>query len=137
MGNFQEQLRLSFLHLHSDHSSPEGKFGFHCTTSNGNLPQDNAWYDGWEKFFANGLRQVIKIREERAGHIPELDALLPMLFDKVIPRLLRPLESGRRKIQPSLVHGDLWYGNTGIIDRRTKEGIVYDPASFWAHNECT
>jgi fructosamine-3-kinase len=127
----------SLARLHSSHSSPEGKFGFHCTTYNGNLPQDNTWCDSWETFFANGLHHVLKVREERAGHNLELDALLPQLFDKVIPRLLRPLESGGRKIKPSLVHGDLWYGNAGIIDGDTEEGIVYDPASFWAHNECT
>ncbi|KAH6611491.1 hypothetical protein Trco_001511 [Trichoderma cornu-damae] len=130
-GSFCEKL----ARLHASHSSPEGKFGFHCTTYNGNLPQDNTWCDSWEAFFANGLRHVLKVREERAGLNPELDALLPSLFDKVIPRLLRPLESGGRKIRPSLVHGDLWYGNTGIIDGDTDEGIVYDPASFWAHNE--
>ncbi|KAL9471067.1 hypothetical protein ACSS6W_009008 [Trichoderma asperelloides] len=125
----------SLARLHSSHSSPEGKFGFHCTTYNGNLPQDNTWCDSWEDFFANGLRHILKIREERTGQKNrELDALLPQLFDKVIPRLLRPLETEGRKIKPALVHGDLWYGNTGIIDE-TKKGIVYDPASFWAHNE--
>lgn len=127
----------SLARLHSSQSSPESKFGFHCTTYNGNLPQDNAWCHSWEQFFSNGLRHILNIREERAGPNPELDALLPHLFDKVIPRLLRPLESGGRKIKPSLVHGDLWYGNAGIIDGDTEKGIVYDPASFWAHNECT
>ncbi|KAI2634224.1 NADP-dependent oxidoreductase domain-containing protein [Hypomontagnella submonticulosa] len=121
--------------LHSSHTSPNGKFGFHCVTYNGNLPQDNSWSDSWEAFFANGLRHILKIREERAGANAELTALLPPLFNKVIPRLLRPLESNGRKILPSLVHGDLWYGNAGIVDEGTDEGIVYDPASFWAHNE--
>ncbi|KAI1469878.1 Fructosamine kinase-domain-containing protein [Daldinia caldariorum] len=121
--------------LHSNHNSPDGKFGFHCVTYNGNLPQDNTWSDSWEAFFANGLRHVLKVREERAGPDVELDRLLPALFDSVIPRLLRPLESNGRRILPSLVHGDLWYGNTGIVDEATDEGIVYDPASFWAHNE--
>lgn len=122
--------------LHSNHSSPEGKFGFQCTTYNGNLPQDNTWCDSWEVFFSNALTQVLKVREERAGPSDELDSLLPALFEKVIPRLLRPLESDGRKITPSLVHGDLWCGNTGIIDETTEEGIVFDPSSFWAHNEC-
>jgi len=122
--------------LHSSHTSPEGKFGFHCTTYNGNLPQDNTWFGSWEKFFDNGLRHVLKVREERAGPNAELDVLLSVLFDKVIPRLLRPLETGGRKITPALVHGDLWCGNAGIIDEDTEEGIVYDPSSFWAHNEC-
>lgn len=117
--------------LHSSHTSPEGKFGFPCVTYNGNLPQDNTWFDSWEAFFDNGLRHVLKVREERAEPNPELDTLLPPLFEKVIPRLLRPLESGGRKIQPSLVHGDLWCGNAGIADESIEEGIVYDPSSFW------
>ncbi|OIW23750.1 hypothetical protein CONLIGDRAFT_657379 [Coniochaeta ligniaria NRRL 30616] len=121
--------------LHSSHTSPEGKFGFHCTTYNGDLPQDNTWSDSWESYFDNGLRHVLRVREERTGPCPELDAMLPALFEKVIPRLLRPLESGGRSILPSLVHGDLWCGNAGIIDESTGEGIVYDPSSFWAHNE--
>ncbi|KAK3349875.1 Fructosamine/Ketosamine-3-kinase [Lasiosphaeria hispida] len=121
--------------LHSSHTSPQGKFGFHCVTYNGDMPQDNTWADSWEAFFDNGLRHVLKVREGRAGPDAELDALLLVLFDKVIPRLLRPLESGGRKVEPSLVHGDLWCGNASIIDEDTSEGIVYDPASFWAHNE--
>lgn len=121
--------------LHST-ASPHGKFGFHCTTYNGDLPQNNTWNDNWEAFFIDGLRHVLKIREERASTSEELNALLPTLFEKVIPRLLRPLESNGRRIKPSLVHGDLWCGNTGIVDKSTGEGIVYDPASFWAHNEC-
>ncbi|KAL1880561.1 hypothetical protein VTK73DRAFT_5574 [Phialemonium thermophilum] len=120
--------------LHS-HTNPSGQFGFHCTTYNGDLPQDNTWNDSWESFFANGLRHILKIREERAGPCPELDALLPGLFEKVIPRLLRPLETGGRKVKPSLVHGDLWCGNAAIVDENTEEGIIFDPASFWAHNE--
>lgn len=122
--------------LHSAQTSPEGKFGFHCTTYNGNLPQDNTWSDSWEVFFERGLRHVLEVREERAGPDAELERVLPVLFDKVIPRLLRPLETNGRRIEPSLVHGDLWCGNAGIVDGCTKEGIVYDPASFWAHNEC-
>ncbi len=120
--------------LHSSHTSPSGKFGFHCVTYNGNLPQDNSWSDSWEAFFAHGLRHVLGVREDRAGPSAELDALLPPLFDCVIPRLLRPLESGGRRVLPSLVHGDLWCGNAGIVET-TGEGIVYDPSSFWAHNE--
>lgn len=121
--------------LHS-HKSPNGKFGFECVTYNGNLPQDNTWCDSWEKFFANGLRHILKLREERAGPNAELDAVIPTLFAIVIPRLLRPLESNGRKVKPSLVHGDLWCGNASIVEGDPKQGIVYDPASFWAHNEC-
>jgi fructosamine-3-kinase len=122
--------------LHSSHTSPEGRFGFHCTTYNGDLAQDNTWNDSWESFFTNGLRHVLKVRQDRAGADAKLDALQPALFEKVIPRLLRPLETNGQRLLPSLVHGDLWCGNAGIIDKATGEGIVFDPASFWAHNEC-
>lgn len=121
--------------LHSA-TSPQGKFGFHVTTYNGNLPQDNTWFSSWEECFSNGMKHVFKIYRERAGPQPVLEAMLPDFYSKVIPRLLRPLETGGRKLQPSFVHGDLWCGNAAIIDEDTKDGIVFDPASFWAHNEC-
>ncbi|KAL7950209.1 Fructosamine kinase domain-containing protein [Trichoderma barbatum] len=127
--------KLAQLHLRSRPLSPNGKFGFHCKTYNGDLPQANAWSDRWELFFADGLRDVLNLRRKRAARNLELEALEPALFNKVIPRLLRPLESGGREIQPSLVHGDLWYGNASIISGDTKEFIVYDPSGFWAHNE--
>ncbi|KAK1845817.1 hypothetical protein CCHR01_11549 [Colletotrichum chrysophilum] len=44
------------------------------------------------------------------------------------------VKTAGRTLKPSLVHGDLWYGNASI-DEGTGKGIVYDPASFWAHNE--
>jgi protein-ribulosamine 3-kinase len=123
--------------LHVNSSSPNNNFGFHCVTYNGDLPQDNTWTETWEQFFANALRNVLEIREQRAGRkSEELEALLPTLFEEIIPRLLRPLESDGRSIKPSLVHGDLWYGNAGIVNDDTEEGIIYDPSSFYAHNEC-
>ncbi|KAK4153161.1 Fructosamine kinase-domain-containing protein [Chaetomidium leptoderma] len=131
-GPFCEKL----ARLHKSHTSPGGRFGFHCTTYNGDLPQDNTWSNTWEAFFANGLRHVLNVREERAGGpSAELDVLLPALFERVIPRLLRPMESSGRKIQPSLVHGDLWFGNSGV-EQNTGQAVVFDPAGFFAHNEC-
>lgn len=121
--------------LHSA-KSPEGKYGFHVTTYNGNLPQDNAWFNSWEECFTNGLKHVFEVYMERTGPQPALEAMLPDFYNKVIPRLLRPLESGGRKLLPSLVHGDLWCGNAAIIDEGTGDGMAFDPASFWAHNEC-
>ncbi|KAI1116129.1 Fructosamine kinase-domain-containing protein [Nemania sp. NC0429] len=121
--------------LHSSHTSPTGKFGFHVVTYNGDLPQYNTWSDSWEAFFEIGFNRVLKIREARAGPSAELDELLQPFFENVIPRLLRPLETGGNTIQPSLVHGDLWCGNAAITDEDTKDGIVFDPSSFWGHNE--
>lgn len=125
--------QLSVLH---NHSSPNGKFGFHVTTYNGNLAQKNDWNDSWEMFFAAGLKHVLNLREERAGPCTELDQLLPGLFDKVIPRLLRPLETDGHKVTPVLVHGDLGRGNTAAVVDSKGRGVVFDAASFYAHREC-
>ncbi|KAL2151692.1 hypothetical protein VTH82DRAFT_6790 [Thermothelomyces myriococcoides] len=120
--------------LHRTHTSPNGKFGFHCTTYNGDIPQDNSWTDTWEAFFANGLRHVLKLRDKRAGPDGRLNSLLPALFDKVIPRLLRPLETNGRRVKPVLIHGDLWFGNCAV-ERGTGKVLVFDPAAFYGHNE--
>lgn len=120
--------------LHRESKSPNGKFGFWTTTCNGNVPQDNGWSDSWEEFFTRGFKHMVKQFHERAGKDDELDQILIPFYEKVIPRLLRPLETGGRKIKPSLVHGDLWYGNTALtVESRVP--MVFDSCAFYAHNE--
>lgn len=121
--------------LHQKSVSPTGKFGFHVTTCAGNLPQAVEWEDSWETFFAKSMRQALDLEIERKGPSEELDALSHVLFSKVIPRLLRPLESDGRTVKPSLVHGDLWYANSGN-DIDTGQPLVFDACCFYAHNEC-
>lgn len=125
--------RLSALHQNS--KSPTGKFGFHMTTHAGNLPQYTGWEDSWEAFFAKSMKQALDLEIKAKGHDPEFDALVPVLFEKVIPRLLRPLESQGRSVKPSLVHGDLWFANSGI-DSDNGEPLIFDACCFYAHNEC-
>lgn len=121
--------------LHQLGVSPSGKFGFHVVTYNGNLPQENGYTDTWEEFFKNGLKHMFTLNFAAAGPSQELEELMPSLFEKVIPRLLRPLESGGNTIIPSLVHGDLWYGNVAVTVAEDAP-LIYDPSCFWAHNEC-
>ena len=78
---------------------------------------------------------MIKLNIERGGNWGELETLQSDMVTKVIPRLLRPLEVDGRSVKPSLVHGDLWCGNTAV-DTETGLPLVYDPSSFYAHNEC-
>lgn len=125
--------RLAALHQNS--RSPHGKFGFHVPTYTGNLPQINEWEASWETYFAKSMRRAFDLEVEAKGPDPEFDTLVPALFDKVIPRLLRPLESEGRSVKPSLVHGDLWYANSGI-DVGSGESLIFDACSFYAHNEC-
>ncbi|MCJ1356773.1 MAG: hypothetical protein MMC33_006769 [Icmadophila ericetorum] len=126
-------VRLAALHQNS--KSPNGKFGFHLTTYSGNLPQMTEWEESWEAFFTKNLKWALKLELEAKGPDAEFDVLLPVLFDKVIPRLLRPLESDGRSVKPSLVHGDLWYANSGI-DVDMDDSLIFDACCFYAHNEC-
>jgi fructosamine-3-kinase len=125
--------RLSTMHQNS--KSPTGQFGFHVTTHAGNLPQYCRWEASWEMFFAKSMRQALDLEIAAKGYDPEFDVLIPCLFDTVIPRLLRPLESNGRSVKPSLVHGDLWFANSGI-DSETGEPLIFDACCFYAHNEC-
>ena len=125
--------RLAALHQNS--KSPNGMFGFHITTYGGNLPQLNEWEESWETYFAKSMRRALELELEAKGPNSRFDVLIPVLFDKVIPRLLRPLESEGRSVKPSLVHGDLWYANSGV-DVGTNEPLVFDACCFYAHNEC-
>jgi protein-ribulosamine 3-kinase len=81
------------------------------------------------------MKRMLELEEIAQGPSEELDQLLVPLYEKVIPRLLRPLEIGGRQVQPCLVHGDLWYGNA-LMDLATDKPITFDACAFWAHNEC-
>ena len=52
--------------------------------------------------------------EETQGPDPMLKDLLEQVIDFVVPRLLRPLETGGRRIVPRLVHGDFYSGNVSV-----------------------
>lgn len=118
--------RLAALHTNSQ--SPNGKFGFHVATYAGNLPQYVNWEDSWEVFFTKSMKLALQHEAIAQGSDPEIDELAPILFEKVIPRLLRPLETEGRSVKPSLVHGDLWYANTAT-DANTDDCLVFDACS--------
>jgi fructosamine-3-kinase len=94
--------------LHKNSVSPTGKFGFHVVTCNGTTPQKVDWEESWEIFFANGLRHMLELDFEVNGTQPELVSAINPIFDRVIPRLLGPLQQGSNPIRPALLHGDMW-----------------------------
>jgi len=134
--------------------SATGKFGFHTTTFQGNVPFDNTWCDTWEELFTRSrfymealvklhtnaakivMRNMLSTEREIQGPDEEMDELAEKLLRKVIPRLIRPMETGGNKIKPVLLHADVWHGNVGI-DMQTDAPVLYDCASFYGHNECT
>ncbi|PGH12526.1 hypothetical protein AJ80_06687 [Polytolypa hystricis UAMH7299] len=124
--------RVAGLHKASLARSP-GKFGFPITTYMGPLPQDNTWCDTWEEYFKRGMIRMLDLERGIQGPSRELEKLTAQLYEKVIPRLLRPL-TVLKSIKPVLIHGDLWYGNC-CTDSVTGQPIIFDACVFWAHNE--
>ncbi|KAM3511073.1 hypothetical protein MY11210_005300 [Beauveria gryllotalpidicola] len=139
--------------MHRESVSPTGQFGFHVTTCNGNIPQNNTWNESWQVFFSDGLRYMLALDLQANGEQPELVEAMQPMFDCVIPRLLGPLDQGPNRIRPALVHGDLWcvffarlfekeapdltltrFGNCST-NLATNEPVIFDAAAFYAHNE--
>jgi protein-ribulosamine 3-kinase len=130
---FKFTARLAELHKNS--ISPTGKFGFHITTYHAKLPQiTDCWEESWAVLYRKQLAQMIKLDEEKHGEWPEFKVVCNLVLEKVIPRLLEPLQSEGRTIKPCLVHGDLWDENTAT-DMENGEPFVFDAGSFYAHNE--
>ena len=99
------------------------------------MPLEVSWCDTWEESYSRGLRDFTEQEKRVQGPSEELERLFPPLFDQVIPRLLRPLNTEGRMIKPVLIHGDLWSGNMAT-NAETGAPISFDPAVSWAHNEC-
>ena len=120
--------------LHQTSVSPNGKFGFQVTTYNGPPKMVNDWTDSWEEYFARQFRSDVSFLQNVYGEDAELADLTEAFIQKVVARLLRPLQTGGRDIKPTLCHGDLWDGNVQI-DVNTKQPIVFDSCAFYGHNE--
>jgi protein-ribulosamine 3-kinase len=127
-----------FQKLHSSSVSPTGKYGFHVATFNGWVPIINDWCDTWEEYFTRQFRSDILWQQSIRGPDADFNRVAGEFFEKVIPRLLRPLETGGRSIRPVLLHGDVYEGNVKI-DEETKQLILYDSCCCYGHNErqCT
>ncbi|KAL9060261.1 MAG: hypothetical protein Q9206_001093 [Seirophora lacunosa] len=122
------------IHLDSMGKAPQGRYGFDVTTHLAYVDNDNSWSDSWEEWYTKALKRMLVEEERSHGPDDELKLLTNAMFDKVIPRLLRPLETGGRQIKPCLVHSDLWPGNVKP-DAETDEPIIFDSCAFWGHNE--
>jgi len=120
--------------LHRESVSPTGKFGFHTTTYCGPPPMIVDWTDNWEEFWTREFRSGLEYAQRMRGDDPELREVAEEFIKKVVPRLLRPLQTGGRNIKPSLCHGDLWDGNIQV-DQATMLPVLFDSCPFYGHHE--
>lgn len=128
------KLAEKIAELHRVSRSPTGKFGFHVVPYDGKLPLVADWDSSWMSFYGKLLAGVWKLDTQVNGSWKELDAAMKMTLEKVVPRLLGPLESDGRSIKPCLIHGDLWEENIGT-DPRTGDLYIFDSCAYYAHHE--
>ena len=121
--------------LHRNSVSPTAKFGFHTTTCHAKLTQiTNCWEESWAVLYRKQLEHMVSLDLKQNGYWPEFKIVCDLTLDKVIPRLLEPLQSEGRSIKPCLIHGDLWDENTAT-DMNTAEPFVFDAGSMYGEGE--
>ncbi|KAK8872739.1 vegetative incompatibility protein 4 [Apiospora arundinis] len=128
------KLGAKIAELHRVSKSPTGQFGFHVTPYDGKLPLVADWDPSWVSFYGKLLKGVYQHDISVNGYWKELDDAMELTLNKVIPRLLGPLEEDGRTVKPCLIHGDLWEENIGT-ELRTGELYIFDSCAYYAHHE--
>ncbi|KAG8896817.1 hypothetical protein FRB99_008624 [Tulasnella sp. 403] len=126
--------RRMALELHEPKNSEaeaKGRFGFGYPTYCGATRLENGWFDTWDQAFGALIKGLLdNLRGQDSYRYSEICQLGDQVVSRVIPHLLNP---SRLKVEPVIIHGDLWSGNVGTLPNG--EPIIFDPASYYGHNE--
>ena len=126
--------RVAAMHENAAARSPTGMFGFPVQTFDGARTQAVDWDPSWTSFFSKLLAAAYEHDTETNGVWPELDAVYRRVQSHLIPRLVGALEADGRRVEPVLIHGDMWEGNVGT-EVGTGDPWIYDCAAYYGHNE--
>jgi fructosamine-3-kinase len=97
------------------HRQTGPRFGWHRDNWIGATPQVNGWRDDWSEFWQEcRIRPQLELARKNGFSLPEP------------PRLKN------HQPQASLLHGDLWSGNAGFIE---KGPVIFDPAVYYGDRE--
>lgn len=116
--------KLAELHLYPPRSE---RFGFEMDGTIGTTKQKNLWNEDWIAFFRDcRLSYQLRLVEEKYGD-EELIKRGEKLLDKLDSYF------SEVTITPSLLHGDLWNGNSAVDEEGNP--VLYDPAAYYGHSE--
>ncbi|GAB4217792.1 MAG: fructosamine kinase family protein [Synechococcales cyanobacterium] len=107
------------------HRTTGSHFGWHRPNTIGSTPQINTWEDDWVTFYReHRLRYQLRLAQRFGGEWQQEAAFLldnlEFFFQSYTPR-------------PTLVHGDLWGGNVGLLSNGTP--VIFDPATYYGDRE--
>lgn len=137
----QSFLILEFLDIHSFgdsslfgqqlarlHQITAENFGYTRDNFIGRTAQPNGWSNDWIRFWRDqrlGFQLQLAAENGYRGELQRLgrnlQEVLPAYFESYSPK-------------PSLLHGDLWNGNSAFLKDGTP--VLFDPASYYGDREC-
>jgi len=121
----QKKLGVLLAKLHLQKKSQT--FGFQFNNTIGTTPQVNDWRADWLDFFlTHRLEYQLKLLQKTAND------------DEILSKGMQFIENFSSffkgiTVYPSLLHGDLWSGNTATD--QSGEPVVFDPAPYYGHHE--
>jgi protein-ribulosamine 3-kinase len=109
------------------HRAPRGPYGWPTDNFIGETPQRNAQTENWSRFYVQHRLQPQLERAAARGFNGELQRNGERICERAPAMFLeyRPVSS--------LLHGDLWHGNVGVLD--TGEPALFDPACYCGDRE--
>lgn len=109
------------------HQITHTSFGFETDNYIGILPQSNTWQADWVTFF---IQQRLKPQVQFAHERHVWHAGREAKFQKLIQTIENEWAHDQT---PSLLHGDLWSGNT--MYNQNGQPVFLDPAAFYGDRE--
>lgn len=93
-------------------------------------------FSSWERFFTRLIANTMAMERRIQGDDPEIEYLESSILSRVIPRLLRPIETNGTIVKAVLLHGNLWDGNMATDEKTDSlDTVFFDPSCFYGHNE--
>ena len=130
---FGRRFGNALARLHAAQPAGEGAFGWHRDNMLGGTRQVNAWsrdsgLAGWIEFLSRSRFGALR------SLLSNADAPTSLLdsLDQIIASLTEFFRDGHEP-RASLIHGDLWSGNWGMLSDGTP--VIYDPAVSCADAE--
>jgi fructosamine-3-kinase len=111
----------SLAQMHQTHQ--QQMFGWQEDNFIGRTPQSNQWQKKWCHFYAEQrIGFMLQLLHEKGHHLANIDKIVGSV---------KKLLAGHNP-QASMLHGDLWKGNTGFYKG---QAVIFDPAFYYGDRE--